>query len=107
MKDICFDGRAGCIFVKFREDASDYRLEKLRNINSLIILFCRVDVAGIQVDGGQRQFVGEKTNSRFDAPVTNRQETIASFNCLARRGRAGYTRVRSRRSDWKSRGQHP
>ena len=63
--------------------------QQLRQINSLIILICRIDVVGIEVDGRSGQFVGEKTSRRFDAPVTNRQQTITSFNCLARCGGAG------------------
>ena len=56
---------------------------------------CRIGVAGIKVDGGNGQFVSEKTGCRFNAPVTNRQQTIACLNGLARRGGACNARVRS------------
>jgi len=39
-------------------------------------LICCIDVARILVDGRSGQLVGEKTSRRFDAPVTNRQQTI-------------------------------
>jgi hypothetical protein len=42
-------------------------------------LICRIDVAGIQVDGRSGQLVGEKTSRRYDAPVTNRQQSLASI----------------------------
>ena len=37
----------------------------------------------------------KKPTVSFDAPVTNRQQTIASFHCLARCGGACNTRVSS------------
>src|SRR5262249_43508135 len=59
------------------------------------ILICRIDVAGIKVDGRSGQFIGEKTSRGFDAPVTNRQQTVTSLNRLARCGGASNTGVRS------------
>src|SRR5262249_12848396 len=72
--------------------------EKLSNINPLIMLICRLDVAGIKVDGRSGQFVGEKTSRRVVAPVAHRKQTVTSFDGLARRGGATNTRVRSSES---------
>src|SRR5262245_11501821 len=63
-KDDCFDGRAGCFFGRMLEDGN-YRLEELRNIHRLIILICRIDIAGMKVDGRSGQFVSEETSRRF------------------------------------------
>jgi hypothetical protein len=73
----------------------NYGLQELRNIHSLISFTCRMDTVGIQMDGRSGQFVREKANRRFYAPVTNRQQTIASFNRLPRCGGAC---IRLRRS---------
>src|SRR5215510_3836482 len=38
--------------------------QKLAEIDPLIVLLCRIDVAGMEVDGRSGQFVGEETSRR-------------------------------------------